>query len=63
MGTIYDIITSIDRGTSVGVNYRGKSSYKTCCGAFLSLLLYGSVIAYGVYLVLQLVGQKTPQVS
>ena len=60
MGTFNDFITSADSGTPVAVNYRGKASYKTCPGAFLSLVLYAAVLGYGVYMVVYPI---TPQVS
>ena len=63
MGGFGDFITSLDRGTSVRVNYRGKNSYKTCPGACLSLILYATVLTYGLYMVLQLVQNNNPQVN
>ena len=58
-----DILTSIDTGTSVGVNYKGYRRYTTCPGAVLSLLLYAVVIAYGVFLTIELMNGNSLQVN
>ena len=63
MAKFTDCLTSADSGTPVGINYRGQSSYTTCPGALLSMLLYVSIIAYGIYSTLLLMDNSNIRVN
>ena len=65
MGKIGDFLVSQDIfGHKIGVNYKGKDSYQTKLGAFLTFATYGLILANIAYLFIALLdGSKQEEKS
>ena len=55
MGKIEQFLVSRDIfGHKIGVNYKGKDSYQTKLGAFLTFATYGLILANIAYLFIEM---------